>query len=138
MIDQVRSADDYAAIDAILHSWNMQGSERIKGKLIVYRDGEEIVGCASCYHPDATRFDRWLNAVAVKRGRQRQGIGKALVKHFIDELLPRHELWLETMFWNRRFYEAIGFNWIPAKEIPNHFGFDPRQSKRTLLMAQMR
>jgi GNAT superfamily N-acetyltransferase len=135
MIDAPQSDEDARQIAQILSSWNMPNSP--KGKVIVYREGDEIIGCASCYHDDQTRFDRWLNCVAVKKGHQRKGIGKALVGRFIDQLLPRHELWLETMFWNRRFYDSLGFVWIPSREIKTYFEADPRRQKKTILMAMI-
>jgi ribosomal protein S18 acetylase RimI-like enzyme len=136
MLDFSIDRDDRTAISAILGSYSMGGFSDMQGQIVVWRDNDELVGCASCSF-DSARKDAWLNCVAVKSTHRRQGIGKKMVCHFIDTLFPNHDIWLETAFWNKRFYTSLGFEWIPIKDIGTYYILDPRARKTTMVMAMV-
>lgn len=122
-------------INEILRAYKLGEFSTMAGKVIACRDGSEIVGCAAIapeWTQGVTRW--WLNGVAVRRDRRRQGIGKELIATFTERCPPRDQIWLETLFWNRRFYTSCGFTFQPIRAITDQLGFDPRHYRNTMVM----
>ncbi len=76
------------------------------GGMFVIRDVEHPVG--------------WLASVAVSKARKRSGVGSAIVKANLEHAhrLGYGSMWLETYFWNTKFYESLGFEGIKPPLVP--------------------
>lgn len=101
---------------------------------VAERDGG-VFGCASLFYAEGG-FG-WLANVAVERGARRAGVGGRLVKACLRRAEERSlpEVWLTTMFWNRRFYEGLGFEFIPVGEVsPDVRAY--RQNDKCLFMRK--
>lgn len=63
----------------------------------------------------------WLSAVAVAKGCKRQGVGSAVVRRVIQQVRNSalRSLWLETYFWNSKFYESLGFEGVRPGDVPS-------------------
>lgn len=128
----VRGYPEAQQITEILSCFGMIGWSRVKGQMIAYREGDLILGCAAIAYGESNHT---LNCVAVRKGYHRRGIGSRLIREIISRLPNGHEVWLETMFWNRRFYESLGFDFIPIKRVIEEFGLDPRGQTNTMVMV---
>jgi N-acetylglutamate synthase-like GNAT family acetyltransferase len=140
MFDTVLCREDEEAVTELLTQYKLGDFHTAQGEVVVLRESEAIVGCAACLcHParEGGRPHAWLNCIAVRKTRLRQGFGKKLVGYFIASHCPEHELWLETAFWNKRFYTSLGFVWVPIKDINQYFSNDPRSRKNTMVMVLM-
>jgi N-acetylglutamate synthase-like GNAT family acetyltransferase len=62
----------------------------------------------------------WISAVAVNDLDRRQGHGSTIINALLDiaRLEGVKEVWLETMFWNKKFYEPLGFELIRIGDVP--------------------
>ena len=117
-------------VTEILQAFGMEGYHKIAGRATIMVDYDEKV----VYGVGAVRSDGWLNCIAVRKGHQRKGIGSKIVRWLIAKS-PVDSLWLETMFWNRRFYESLGFRHVPIGKVREQFGCDPRGRKNTMVMT---
>lgn len=59
-------------------------------------------------------------SVAVDPSQRRQGMGSRMVQHLCAVAADQGvaELWLDTLFWNIRFYAANGFEHVPVRQVP--------------------
>lgn len=99
--------------------------------------GGRVQGCASVYV--GITFG-WLANVVIDRPLRRSGIGTRLVEACVERALDRRlpDIWLETMFWNRRFYEKLGFNFVPIREVPGLVRSRRRNPKCLMMRADLR
>lgn len=123
----------HAQVDDLLSGAGLKGAHRILGDCFVYVENDLVVGCAAHGRLEGSRRG-WLNCVAVRKSHRRRGIGGALVSRHIEALPNDHEIWLETLFWNRRFYEGLGFEFIRIGEAKKLFETLPREQKNTIIM----
>lgn len=120
MVIAIRSAagDDFAAAEAILRSYNM-GQGDLPPVFYVAVDADEIVACGGM-----ALFDGfvWIASVAVAKSRRRNGLGRLMTEALTARAgawgVPH--AWLETMFWNTRFYEHLGFRGVLVDDVPEH------------------
>jgi N-acetylglutamate synthase-like GNAT family acetyltransferase len=122
---------DYA--DALLADFGMRN---IQGHAVCATDGRSLLGVGAIVYKDETQ-SAWLNCVAVRKGYHRRGLGTRIVQWCVDNSRP-HDVWLETMFWNRRFYESLGFAHVPVGEARALFGNEVRRRRNTMLMRKLR
>ena len=96
-----------------------------------------IEGCAAIYSGYGYG---WLANVAVEKAQRRTGLGRRLVDACIERALDRElpEVWLETMFWNRRFYEKLGFVFVPVTQVPAAIVSRRRNPKCLMMRADLR
>lgn len=127
------SAEHLEQVDAVLSDAGLKGAHRILGECVVYLENDLVIGCAAHGRLEGSARG-WLNCVAVRKSHRRQGIGSALVARHIEALPSDHEIWLETIFWNRRFYEGLGFEFIRIDEAKKIFEALPREQKNTIIM----
>lgn len=125
--------EHYDQVDEVLSGAGLKGAHRILGDCLVYRENDLVVGCAAHGRLEGSRRG-WLNCVAVRKSHRHRGIGSALVRRHIEALPRNHEIWLETLFWNRRFYEGLGFEFIRIDEAKKLFETLPRQNRNTMIM----
>jgi N-acetylglutamate synthase-like GNAT family acetyltransferase len=105
-----------------------------RGGMLAYRENGVILGCGAIIdEPFSKRH--WLNCVAVRKGFHRRGIGGLILKEIISRLPLGHEIWLETLFWNRRFYEALAFEFIPIAAAKSELGGERRLRRNTMMMC---
>jgi ribosomal protein S18 acetylase RimI-like enzyme len=87
-----------------------------QGRMLVARDGGEIVGCLQLVET-GSQEEIELRTIAVAEGRQRQGIGRALVAHAVRDSRERA---VRTMLvstaaadvGNLAFYQRLGFRML--------------------------
>lgn len=98
-----------------------------------YLDGE-LVGCGGQF--DLTEDISWLTSVAVLKPYRRSGIGGDLVRAAMEDAarIGSNHMWLETLFWNLKFYRGLGFDHVPAKESPMGI-LEFRSNKRCSIMT---
>jgi N-acetylglutamate synthase-like GNAT family acetyltransferase len=122
-------------VDAILSHYGMIGFDRMDGLRVVCmaRDTGEVIGVGALNNLSE---DAWLNCIAVRGDHHRQGIGSDIVTWLINQTTKT--VWLETMFWNRRFYASLGFEHVPIREAEKFFEFEPRCQKNTMVMRLTR
>lgn len=106
---------DLPATSRVLSMFNMPPPRGVP-TFVAERDGG-VFGCASLYY--AEQGFGWLANVAVERGARRSGVGSRLVEACLARAEERDlpSVWLTTMFWNRRFYEGRGFQFIPVGSV---------------------
>lgn len=122
-------------VDAILSRYGMVGHEHMTGTklMCISRETGEIVAVGGL---NDLSEDAWLNCIAVRGDHHRQGIGSDIVKWLLNQTTKT--VWLETMFWNRRFYASLGFEHVPIREAEKLFEFEPRCQKNTMVMRLTR
>ena len=78
------------------------------------RDGSSIAGYAALYANDFSSFEAYITLICVKKGKQRSGIGSALMNHCLKKARERgmHSIRLEVLKEDTgaiAFYERYGF-----------------------------
>lgn len=109
--------------DAVMGILEINGMSRPTLPLIYYvaEEAGEIVGGGGAHIiRDVEHPVGWLASVAVSKARKRQGVGSAIVRANLDHVarLGYGSMWLETYFWNSKFYESLGFEGIKPPEVP--------------------
>lgn len=111
--------DDVEAAGRLLAAFRMSALPSPPTYVVEDMAGE-IVAIGSVF--DTSQGFGLLANVAVSEHRRRQGLGKKVVAACLTlaqrAALP--EVWLTTFFWNRRFYEGLGFDFVPSKVVPEH------------------
>lgn len=114
----------------ILFAYGMGGFDRIKGEAVILRTDDTVYGVGALAR--ASSADGWLNCIAIRKGFHRRGYGALIVEYLLAT--ASEHVWLETMFWNRRFYESLGFAHVPIDKAIDVFGLDPRTNRRCMMM----
>lgn len=84
--------------------------------LFVLREGDEIVGCVALHIAWADLAE--IKSLAVKEGRQEQGLGSLLIQACLEEA---RELGIPTIFcltYKPVFFEKHGFRQVDKMELP--------------------
>lgn len=120
--------EDFEPVEAILASYNMHPDipkalvERpeLYPTYYVAEDEGEIIGGGGMFVIRGEHPVGWLATVAVKKDRKRSGVGRALVNANLALAAERGygSMWLETFFWNSKFYESLGFEGIKPVMLP--------------------
>jgi N-acetylglutamate synthase-like GNAT family acetyltransferase len=85
--------------------------------IVAVDDAGQVIGCAQVKpHADGSRE---VASLAVQPGRQRQGIGRALLERLLAEHAP--PLYLTCRASLRPFYERFGFRALARAEMPPYF-----------------
>lgn len=111
--------DDYDAMDNILNGNGMPHAREFPPSYFVAVDDGEIVGGGGFFK--IGQNVGWLAAVAVAKHRKRTGVGSAVVRANLANAGDRGvgSMWLQTYFWNSRFYESLGFDGIIPPLVPD-------------------
>ena len=129
--------DDIEAAGWVLAAFNMSVPKTTPPTFVVEQD-DEIVAVASLYYTE--RNFGWLANVAVLKGMRRRGLGRtaveACVRYAIERRLPT--VWLTTMFWNRAFYEKLGFEFVPVAQVPAEVAVYRNSPKCLFMCADLR
>jgi len=109
---------DFSAMDNILNSNGMSGVRDFPPTYLVADDCGEIIGGGGSMK--IGNNTGWLGSVAVAKHRKRTGIGTAIVNANLQIGAERGygSMWLETYFWNSKFYESLGFEGITPDLVP--------------------
>ena len=79
-------------------------------------DGEELVGCVGI---ELRSPHAYMESLVVHPDARRQGLGGELTKRlfglYIADSADMDDLTAMTLFWNNRFYEALGFERIDPR-----------------------
>lgn len=117
-------------IDELLIRYGMRGFGRIVGRGTVLCTPMEVFAVGAI--AKASNEDGWLNCIAVQRHYRRRGYGAMVVRELLKG--APSNVWLETMFWNKAFYESLGFKHVPVLTARRYFGRDPRRKTNTMVM----
>lgn len=142
----VRAANlpaDYDDANAVLRTVGMGSANNIPLVRFIAEDSARVIGCAGVFPlnhllPEADPDVAGIASVAVLRSYRRRGIGARLVNACVERALAGgygREVWLETMFWNRGFYEGLGFEFVQAAAVPERL-LALRQNKKCLFMVR--
>lgn len=120
MIVRLYTMDDQSRVEQILleNGMNALLAER---QYVAEMDGQ-IVGTGGIWAMDRWGNDTggWLASVAVAKSHKRAGIGRAIVTENLEHAAASgyEAVWLETYFWNTRFYESLGFRGVAPSSVP--------------------
>lgn len=130
---------DVPEINRVLLVLSKGESELTSPTTFVAEVAGRIQGCAAIYSDWWSAYG-WLANVAVEKDERRTGLGRRLVDACIERALDRElpEVWLETMFWNRRFYEKLGFVFVPVTQVPAAIVRRRRNPKCLMMRADLR
>lgn len=128
---------DVPEINRVLLVLSKGESELTSPTTFVAEVAGRIQGCAAIYSGYGYG---WLANVAVEKAQRRTGLGRRLVVACLERALDRElpEVWLETMFWNRRFYEKLGFEFVPISSVPAYLSRRRRNPKCLMMRASLR
>ncbi len=136
MIIRLFEQSDRPRVEEILLENGMNTSLASRQYVAIIND--EIVGTGGIIEMGQWSHENcgWLASVAVAKSHKRMGIGKAIVNENIEHaaFCKYEAVWLETYFWNSRFYEKLGFVGVPPKDVPRTI-MPWRVNKRTRLMC---
>jgi N-acetylglutamate synthase-like GNAT family acetyltransferase len=121
--------DDFGAVEAILASYSMYPDlplailnkrEDVSPSYYVAEENGEVIGGGGIFVIKGPFPVAWLATVAVRKDRKRSGVGRAIVNANLKLAGDRGygSMWLETFFWNSRFYESLGFEGIKPALLP--------------------
>ncbi len=136
-VDTVAIPNREEQITEIMMSSSIGSYSDLAGRIVIAYEDDLILGVgASMPYVGPSEM---LNGVAVRKGYWRRGIGSQIIKMLINSASPECEvIWLETIFWNRRFYDSLGFGFAPIAEVKKQFDFDPRFNRNTMMMSLIR
>ncbi|MEX0991153.1 MAG: GNAT family N-acetyltransferase [Actinomycetota bacterium] len=107
-------AEAHPAVLALHHEYGWMDEAVSGGELWVARDGDEVVGAVELIELDSARV---VVAVAVVgEARRGQGIGSELMSHVLGS--RDAEWWTECRDQRIGFYERLGFQVVPAVDLP--------------------
>jgi GNAT superfamily N-acetyltransferase len=110
--------DHFDAMDDILNGNGMPLARAFPPTYFVALDRGEVIGGGG--YAKINPSTGWLASVAVAKHRKRTGVGSAVVAANLRYAAERGmgSMWLETYFWNSRFYESLGFEGIAPALVP--------------------
>lgn len=120
MIVRLFTSADLPRVEEILLENGMNTS--LAPRQYVAVAGDDIVGTGGIWPMDrwSTLNSGWLSTVAVAKKHKRTGVGRAVVTANLEHaaFCEYDAVWLETYFWNSRFYESLGFNGVIPNQVP--------------------
>lgn len=119
-VGPVYSVEDRQEVERILASCNMGSASHcphmVGLTILHWRLGaDRLVACGGVY--EISPNIHWIAHVAVKTNYRKMGLGREIVQNLCGS--NRRTYWLETYFWNRKFYEKLGFEHVPIVDVPD-------------------